>query len=454
MSVVATPRETQERVPRGHKKFGKTKFFQLLRLRKFLRWLDSSFVSSVRCCLFYSEFKHKSSEERRYKAIGCQDRATCPICGTSYWKQKGIEAKSLFLAQRDKLMLEGSDLAQWLLDFEFTVPVILSRLIDTMPLEGKKKYLNKLSRASYDVIADVLFDLEEDLSEFIYFQQNVLNRKVKVQEIEEITRQVRGNIGGVGLIHFWHSRSPLYPHFHWHLILSPFTSEGKLVLGDPFLSKEKLKELREQWREKVSGIFGIDFKQSFNIYYQYVKEEKEALSKFHHRFNYCFRHWAEDLLKYKGKLKKKAVAIAVQRARELQGIKTIRWFGYLSPVRRKKAGFEAVQFRDELLLCPRCGEAVKVEELDNVLIVGLGWVLECPHCGEQFKEEEMKKASAWEKTGRTFVLKHFRQNGAVLCEWDDSKGKIVKGSEILVPYEKMSFYPFKGKKKRFVCHSP
>jgi len=459
MSMVAT-RKPQQRGSRVDKKaLSRAKFYSLLRLRKWLRWLDSSFVSSVRCSLFYAEYKHKSSEEKRYKSIGCNDRATCPICGASYWKEKRGLAKSLFLAQRDKLMLEGSDLSQWLLDFEFTIPVVLSRLIDSMPLEGKRQYLNKLSRASYSVIADVL--IGNDLVEKAQEKARLKGEKLTAKEKKEIKRQAQGNIGGAIAIHFWHSKNPLSPHYHWHEILSPYDSSGKLILEDPYLPKGKLQELRDKWREAVSDIFSIGFRRPFDVHYKYVKEGEDALSKFHHRFNYCFRHWTEDLLKIRdrGKLKKKTVGRAVRRARELQGIKTIRWFGYLSPVKRKKVGFEAIEYKDETFVCPRCGEAIEKKDLIEVLIVGLGWVFECSHCGEQFKEEQLKKESAWEKTGRTFVLKHFHfrkegKEGVVLAEWDDSRAKVKKNSDVLVPYEKITFYPFKGKKKRFICRNP
>lgn len=428
MSIVVKTRAKGIATQGGKKKLpratttsiAKDKFYSLLRLRKFLRWLDQAFISSVRCCLFYDELRHKSREEKLYKAIGCQDRATCPICGASYWKQKGFEGKSLFLAQRDKLLFEGSDLNQWLLDFEFTIPVILSELIDDMDLRGKRVYLNKLSRACYKVLNEVL----------------------------------GSDIGGVAIIHFWHSKNPLYSYYHWHLIVSPFNAQGGLVFEDPYLPGEKLEELREKWREKVSRVFSIDFKQSFNVHYEYVKEGREASKKFNHRFNYCFRHWTGDILKYRGKIRKKAVARAIIRARELEGIKKIRWFGYLSTLKRKDAGFDAVENQGDLFACPKCSQEFEQEQLIDVLSVGVGWKVETP-CGHIFEgRQELKKVSAWEQTGKTFVLRHFRKNGVILAEWDNEKCRIIEGSDVLVPFSQVDLFPFKGKKKRFICRSP
>jgi len=394
----------------------KEKFYKLLRLRKKIRAVNPDFLKSKVCSLFYDELEHQEVGEKLYKSIGCQERSTCPVCGASYWRQKGREARSLFEAQRDRAILKGWRLDQWLLDFEFTIPVVLSRLIDACSLSAKRQYLNRLSRACYQVLF------------------GVLGKK----------------IGGVAILHFWHSKAPLLSHYHWHIILSPYTKDGSLVLSDPLLSQDILASMREAWREAVSGIFGIGFNQAFNIHYEFVQENgktsyEQVKSKFYHRFNYCFRHWTEDLLKYRGKVDKRSLTPAIERAKQLEGITKIRWFGYLCPVKRKKAGFELVQYMNELTVCPECFREFNTEDLLNTLAMFGGQVL-CV-CGHRFREAELGKKSMWRKTGRVFILRGFRKNGVLLINRDT-------GEKELVPYDRIGLFPSKGKRKRFVCRDP
>jgi len=371
-------REAQSGKLRRKKPLPKEKFYKLLRLRKRIRAIDPSFIKSKTCSVFYSELTHEDTGERRYRAIGCEERAVCPICGGSYWRIKGKEARSLF---------------------------------------------NKLSRACYDVLGKTL----------------------------------GGDIGGVAILHFWHSKKPLLPHYHLHLIVSPYTEDGRLVLNNPLLLKDQLAGMREAWREAVSGIFGIGFKGSFDVHYEFIQENKktnyeQVRAKFYHRFNYALRHWSEDLLKYRGKVDRKNLTPAIKRAKELEGITKIRWFGYLSPTRRGKAGFELVHYMSELTVCPECHREFNTEDLLDTLRLLGGQVL-CL-CGHRFEEAELGKKSMWHKTGKTFILKHFREDGVIFAEWDEVKKRIVKGTERLVPYDKVGLFPSKGKKKRFVCRDP
>jgi len=431
----------------------KEKFYKLLRLRKKIRAINPDFLKSKVCSLFYEELKHEETDGRLYKSVGCQERAICPICGASYWRQKGREARSLFEAQRDRAVLKGWPLDQWLLDFEFTIPVALSRLIDAMPLEGKRKYLNELSRACYRVLFE-LFYVNERLAEY-RAEKKRSGEKEKKSEIEVFYREAGEKVGGVAVLHFWHSKAPLSPHYHWHIIVSPYSKDGSLVLNDPLLPKDQLADMREAWCKAVSGIFGIGFRQA-DIHYEFVQENKktnyeQVRAKFYHRFNYCFRHWSQDLLKYRGKVSKRNLTPAVERAKQLGGISKIRWFGYLSSVKRKKAGFELVHM-SELTVCPECHREFYTEDLYSTLRLFEKRIFcVCGHC---FEEAELGRRSKWQRTGRTFILKHFRKDGVIFAEWDEVNKRIVKGTERLVSYDKVGLFPSKGKRKRFVCRDP
>lgn len=417
------------------KRFSRETFHKLMRLRKALFFLDPFSLPLARdsfgreklnrfdkpklkpCCLFYDQLRNEHIEKDLYKSEGCQARAVCPVCGTSYWRDKGRQAKSLFQAQRDKLILAGFDVQQWLLDFEFTVPVILSRLIDGMSIAYKRKYLNELTRASYKVLSLIL----------------------------------GSDFGGGLVVHFWRSKSPLYPHYHFHLIVSPYDSRGQPILEEPFLSLEKLEFIRDSWREEVTKIFGIGFKQSFNVHYQYIEENKKVssescINRYNHRFNYAFRHWTEDLLKYKVSLMKRPVERATKRAKDLQKITKIRWFGYMCPVKRKKAGFDSVRYRSKITLCPLCSKQYDTEKVLDSLIFCGEQTLVCV-CGQRIERKDMGKSEGWKKTGKRFMLRGFRDEGVILVD-------VATGQKKIVPYEDIDFFPCKGAKKRFVCRSP
>ena len=417
------------------KRFSRPMFNKLIRLRKALffldpfclPWREDSFgmeklnkLGKPRlkpCSLFYDQLRNEFIEKELYKAEGCQVRAVCPVCGTSYWREKGRQAKSLFQSQRDKLLLAGVETKQYLLDFEFTIPVILSKLIDQMSVKYKRYYLNELTRACYKVLALVLGP----------------------------------DSGGTLVIHSWHSRNPFYPHYHFHLIVSPYDSLGEPILKEPFLPLEELKLIRDSWREQVAGIFGIGFKQPFDVYYQYVQENEKAspetcIKKWNNRFNYAFRHWTQDVLKYKGSLRKRQVEQATKRAKDIEGITKIRWFGYLCPVKRGKAGFELVHYRSPLTICPDCGKDYDTEKVLASLILCDDQRLVCV-CGGRIEMKDLGKSKGWKKTGRRFVLRGFRDEGVLLVD-------VATGEKKLVPYEDIDLFPSKGGKKRFVCRSP
>lgn len=430
------------------KRLPKQRFLSLMWLRKRLFWLDPfSFPLLIDefgkvvlnkegkprakpCSVFYTEIEYEKTEEKLYKSEGCEARAVCPVCGASYWRQKGREARSLFEAQRDQRFLAGGSVARWLLDFEFTLPVVLSRMIDQFDQANKVLYINRLSAGMYRVLAR--FFLKRD--------------KIVGADIEYMKRR----FGGVAVLHFWHSRDPFYPHYHFHVILSPLGASGDYLLEDSFVGKGRLERLRKDWAEAVSAVFGIGFRELV-VHYQYVEENKkstsgECLKSFYHRFNYTFRHWSEDLLKYKGKLREKAVKVALKRAKELEGIKKIRWFGYFSSVKRGQAGFELMRFFSDLTVCSKCEREFETEALiDSLNITGDKTII-CP-CGKRFEMKDLGKAKEWRKTGRRFVLRGFRKGGVLLIDQDTGEKK-------LVPYERINLFPFKGGKKRFVCRSP
>lgn len=403
-----------------HKKGHYEIFDQLSDLRKDIAsFLGCSYFDYKICGCRYRQFLNRETEKRRYIALGCRQRSICPICGKKYWDGRAREVKSLFKTFESKVEKKGKDTKQKFMKFEFTLPQTLTKLLDDMMRKDRALYLNRLSHQCYRILANWC--------------------GVKKEEM-----------GGQFQLHFWKTKDPLSPHYHFHLTVSPFKSDGSYIFKDLWIPEEefekRLDPLKGNWCEAVSKVFGIGYKGKFDVNYGYLKETDtmtgETLQKkCNNRFSYVCRHWTEDLLKCKNwkKRGRGKVLRALQRAKEMQKIKKSRYFGYFSPVKRKEFGIGNTYF-DNKTMCRTCGDLIDTDLL--LSLIGRDGHVEC-NCGVEIKKNWLGDSKVWEATGKTFKLVSLHKDFVVLQNID------VPGETKAILYNEIDLYPRMGRFKHF-----
>lgn len=343
--------------------------------------------------------------EKKIVPLCCQKRDLCPLCGITYWQGKKQEALSLFKAVTEKYLTYSSGL-MGSLNLELTIPESSSKSLDNMETSQRGRYLNKLIHKGYRTI-EVFLQVE------------------------------KGQIGGVCVLHFWKSKSPLEPHYHLHITVSPWLKDGSLI-APLFRSKADLEFLRKLWCQAVNQVFGTDFK-VVDVKYRYAKKEQQA----NHRLRYCFRSWLQDLAKWKGDFEthKEELRRALDRAEEMQGMKKIRWFGYLAPQKRRELGIGYLYLSEDTL-CPRCYNVLKtISLLDTLWLNDFNGKALCS-CGHAFPLDHIGRDKRWRVNGET--LKLVRLEGDVVVFKSFQTEELVELNR-----EQVSLFSSPRKKRRF-----
>ena len=359
----------------------------------------------LNCGRVWETLEDVKTGEKKIVPLCCQKRDLCPLCGINYWQEKKQEALSLFRAVTEKYLTYSGGFMRSL-NFEFTIPISSSDLLDGMEISWRRKFLNDLIHSAY-------------------------------RTVEAFLHVEKGQIGGVCVLHFWKSKKPVYPHYHLHITVSPWLKDGSLIT-ELFKSKADLELLRKLWCQAVNQVFGIDFK-VVDVKYRYAKREQQA----NHRLRYCFRSWLQDLAKWKGDLEthKEELKRALDRAEEMQGVKKIRWFGYLTPQKRREVGIGYLYLSEDTL-CPRCYKVLKtISLLDTLWLNDFSGKAVCA-CGYVFDLDHIGRDKRWRLNGETFKLMKLQGDDVVFKSFQTEE--LVEFSR-----EQISLFASPRKKRRF-----
>jgi hypothetical protein len=279
--------------------------------------------------------KHRDTlhgTETKMHIQGCNHRDICPVCAIGYGYSKGQQQYDIMrsvLEGRDQPLAPG-DVAVWSLipTLPKEVSWALGRQISFGEWPGK--IISKLVNKVRDLAAKHLFNVR------------------------------RQDLQGAINIHFTSSSNPLSGwHIHFHIMIPNVTSDGRPVTGYRELPADRLDAFRRAWwmyvaklfpdeMAKLAERFGIEGREEkLNFELHYVKNDALMDRKLRHHCMYDARHMLQDLRDWLMASdnpqrdvfgRDNAVTWFVEQSEVLQGQKTRRWFGGLTPGKRTALG--------------------------------------------------------------------------------------------------------------------